>query len=970
MSIPKIQTALSAGEISPDLYGRVDLDKYARGCSTLRNFFVSYRGGASSRAGTKFVGQCKQPASSYPPVLIPFQFSVNQGIIIEAGQGYFRFAIDGAYVLETAKTITGITNANPGIITVSNNFADGDGIFIAGVDGITGLNGRTFIVANRTSGTITLQDPLTGADISTVSLGVYTGGGTAARIYTLATPYVASDLPLLKWAQSADVMSLTHPSYPPYDLERIADDNWTLTQTTFATGIGAPTTCSLFPNVSPGTASFYYDYVATAVSASGEESTASAVGECFIVNISSQAGTINATCTAVPGAVSYNFYRAIETYAAPPLPGSLSIFGYVGNSLTNAFSDSNITPDFTKVPPVHNNPFPGANAYPGCVSYFQERRFYANTNNNPDTYYASQPGAFTNMDSSIPVSDSDAITGTPWSQQVNGIQWMINMPGGLVILTGSGAWQLSGGGGGLSTSSAITPSNQVATPQAYNGVSPIIRPITINYDVLYVQEKGSKVRDLSYNFFVNIYTGTDMTVLSNHLFDNHTIVRWDWAEEPYKLVWAIRDDGILLCLTYLKEQDVYAWSRHDTNGLFQSVAVISEPPVNAPYFVVKRLIQNDGNPVWAYYLERMDNRLWNTIDDAWCVDCGLSYPQNEPSATLSASSAAGVPTLNQPTVLYGGANYGSQTYAQIIDATGTGANIALTISGGVITAAAVSGTLTGYTAPVIQVTDPSGLGGGAKISITVNNVSTLTASSGVFTGQPGFGAVGDVVNMGNGLMSVASRNSSASLTVNVLRPITQTVPNDPLNTPVPAIAGDWSIVNPVSTVSGLNHLEGMQVSCLADGVVVEPQTVANGSIILPEAAGNIVVGLGYTCQVQTLYLNIPGPVTDQGRRKTIYNVVARVSSTAGPFEIGTNQPDSSTQPGGAVVPWSNMSPVETPIVQQTPLQPFGLFTGDIFTDVFDQVGGDKGQVAIQQTKPLPMNLLAVIPWAEVGDQPA
>src|SRR6185312_3289065 len=187
-------------------------------------------------------------------------------------------------------------------------------------------------------------------------------------------------------------------------------------------------------------------------------------------------------------------------------------------------------------------------------------------------------------------------------------------PNGLVILTGLGAWQLNGG----AQQTAVTPADQDATPQAYNGCSPTVPPIQVNYDILYVQQKGSIVRDLAFNFFVNIFTGTDMTVLSNHLFTGHQILQWAYAEEPYKVIWCVRDDGMLLSFTYLKEQDVYAWARHDTNGLFQGVCSISEaatnatgsPLVNAVYYIVKRFV----NGQWVYYSERMDDRIWSILD--------------------------------------------------------------------------------------------------------------------------------------------------------------------------------------------------------------------------------------------------------------------------------------------------------------------------------------------------------------------
>jgi hypothetical protein len=972
---------------------------------------------------------------------------VTQGIVIEAGEQYFRFISDGGYITEAPQSITSITRANPGVVTIpSHGYPNGGEVFLSNLGGMIQASGRSYVVENVTTNTFSLVNPLTGAGVDTTNYTAYTSGGTSALLYAISTPYAAADLPQLKWAQSADVMSFTHPSYPPYDLARVTSTNWTLTKTAFGSSIAAP------PGWSASTASssgmFYYQFVATAVDGTtAEESQASPILTVQSVDISSQAGTISFTVDAVAGAGSYNFYAAPETFGAPGASGAL--FGFLGTSFGPSFTDNNIIPDYVVSPPLHDNPFatssliavnmtadgsgysstattavvhspigqdptltpvivsgavvwtvvnqggaglsggehviftdgtgggsgaaatltvgPAIGTYPSVVSYFQQRRIYGNTDNQPDTYFASQPGAFTNFDSSLPIQDADAIIGAPWSQQVNGIQWMINMPGGLVILTGLGAWQLSGAGSGLSTSAALTPSNQVANPQAYNGCSPTVPPIPINYDILYVQEKGSIVRDLSYNFFVNIYTGTDLTVLSNHLFDGYTIREWAWAEEPNKLLWTIRNDGILLCLTYLKEQDVYAWSRHDTNGQYISVCSVSEPPVNAPYFVTKRLIQNDGNPVWVYFQERMDNRLWANQESSWCVDAGLSYPQNAPNATLAVSSASGIPTLGQPSLVYGGSNYSSATFAEIIDETGVGAIPSVTVSGGVVTAVGVTGTLTGYTAPTFTIIDPTGAGGGAVVNIFTTNVTTISASTGVFSNTPGAGEAGDVVRMNGRTMAVTAYVNSTTLTANVLRNEAPTTPDDPLNTAIVAPGGSWTITAPTQTVYALNHLEGMLVSILADGVIVEPQIVVNGSVTLPEPASSIVIGLGFEAQLQTLYLDIQGGVTVQGRRKEIDSVVVRVDQTGFPFDVGVNQPDTSVQPGYVTVPWTNMTPVQGPPSSNNPLQPTDLFTGDIPMNVIDQLGGTNGQVAVQQLGPVPLTVLALMPWTRLGD---
>jgi hypothetical protein len=157
-----------------------------------------------------------------------------------------------------------------------------------------------------------------------------------------------------------------------------------------------------------------------------------------------------------------------------------------------------------------------------------------------------------------------------------------------------------------------------------------VQPIAINYHLLYVQQGGTVVRDLQYNLYANIYQGDDISALSTHLIIGYQITQWTWCEVPFKVVWAVRSDGVLLSLTFLKEQDVYGWARHDTQGSVVSVCSVSEPPNNSLYLVVKRTVQ--GNPV--YYVERMDDRIWSSAYGAWCVDCGLQRV-GPPTGTVS-----------------------------------------------------------------------------------------------------------------------------------------------------------------------------------------------------------------------------------------------------------------------------------------------------------------------------------------------
>lgn len=743
MTISTIQPAFSAGEIAPALYSRVDFSKYGLAATTLRNCAVNYRGGAYSRAGTRYILRSitDVQAGFAPPRLITFQFNVNQGYVLELGNAYMRFYTNGGVVVEFQAGIGAITQANPCVIDVPGasglGWVTGDWISITGVLGMQELNDRFFVITALGGDQYalnTLGNPA-GPPVDSTNFNAYVAGGLAARVYTLGTPWAANDVALLKFTQSADVMSFTHPSYPPIDLTRLATNVWTLSETDFVSQQAAPGEPAVFAttqpsqSTSPPTLPCAYAYVVTALNSAGQESVASPRADVVnSVDMAVTAGSIIISWGAPPNAVQYNVYRAPASYNSAP--GDLTdavavpagaVFSLIGTTFGLQFVDSNIVPDSSKTPPTHLNPFapgqvtgiqvtnggegyhfseavmitstgsgfsgelvvpeapvspnvfalqavnildagenyqptdtmeivgdgvgasvnvtigPTTGTYPGVVAYFQQRRVYANSNNQPDTYWMSKPGQFTNFDVSAISSASDAITGTPWAQQVNGIQWMIQMPGGLIVLTGKSAWQVAGEGGSALNPQPITPSSQQAQQQAFNGVSPIVPPIPVNFNILYVQEKGATVRDFIYNYFTNNWTGTDQTILSSHLFSGYDISQWAYCEEPNKIIWAVRCDGVLLSFTYMKEQEVYGWARHDTKGQFVSVTSVTEPPVDALYLIAKRP-WGDGE---AYVIERMDDRIWQTAEQPWCVDSGIQSQMFEPNVPITASSITG-----------------------------------------------------------------------------------------------------------------------------------------------------------------------------------------------------------------------------------------------------------------------------------------------------------------------------------------
>lgn len=598
--------------------------------------------------------------------------------------------------------------------------------------------------------------------------------------------------------------------------------------------------------------------------------------------------------------------------------------------------------------------------YPGVVTYFQQRRAYAYTLNNPDTYEMSQPGAYTNFDRRIPPIDTDAITGTPWGLKVDGIQWMVPMPGGLVVLTGQSAWQVTGGGGGSFNAVALTPSSQTAQQQAYNGISPTVPPIQILDDIVYVQAQNSNYQNIAYSINSNIYTGGYLTLNSSHLFTGYTTVQHCWCEEPFKILWSIRNDGILRSFTYLKPEQVAGWARHDTNGEFVTLCSVTEPPVDAPYFGVKRTI---GTNV-AYTIERMNNRRWASVEDVWAVDCGLALAQPASAANLTASSAGGLGAVTGGTIISGGTGYSASTTGVVVDdngeGDGTGAVVALTIVAGVITAIAVAPQGTGYTFPKLVITDPSNTGSGADVTLILDNSATFTADADVFA----VGDVGSVIRMGGGIATITAYTSPRIVTANITSPITQTQPNSGTpQTPKTQLSGNWTMTAPRTVITGLWDLIGATVTGLADGNPFDPQVVAaNGTITLGVAASQVTVGMYFRPQLQSIYLD-GGEPTIQGARKKAAAAIVRMQNSRG-IIAGSNQPDGSTLSPTQIAPeWKDMTEVPDvgPNFQRKPYNATAvpLVTGDI--RVVIQGGFDmKGQVALQQNYPLPMEILSVV----------
>jgi hypothetical protein len=206
---------------------------------------------------------------------------------------------------------------------------------------------------------------------------------------------------------------------------------------------------------------------------------------------------------------------------------------------------------------------------------------FANTPGAPQTEWASKTGDYHNFSRSSPLVPNDSIRQPLNARQINAIVELIPMDQ-LIALTSSSSWASPKRG------ESWTPTTIGYDPQSFDGAA-FLRAIQTGDSALFAQAGGTKVRDLKFKNEAGKFVGDELTVMARHLFDSeHVIVDMDYAKEPHGILWIVRSDGALIGLTYLPEQEVVGWHRHDTDGFFERVCVIPENGVDTPYFVVRR----------------------------------------------------------------------------------------------------------------------------------------------------------------------------------------------------------------------------------------------------------------------------------------------------------------------------------------------------------------------------------------------
>jgi hypothetical protein len=426
--------------------------------------------------------------------------------------------------------------------------------------------------------------------------------------YEISTPYLTTELFDIKFAQSADVMYITHPNHQTRKLSRTGHTSWSLTAVEFTNGPFLDTNFST-TTLTPASAG-----VGTGVNVTASAVTGINGGSGFLttdvgrqIRIGDGYGIITARTNTTVVVVTVN----------------------------TAFANANANTDWSL------GAFSTTTGFPSCVSFFEQRLVFAASINNPQTVYFSKSGDYENMDANIggTIADDDAIIYTIASNQVNAIRFLTSART-LIIGTAGGEFVVSGGG----DNNSVTPTNIMIKKQSNHGAANV-DAISVGNATLFLQRAKRKIRELAYNFDVDGYIAPDLTILAEHITEGN-IVEMAYQEEPLAIIWCVRGDGQLIALTYQREQEVVAWHRHIIGGSFgtgnavvESVAVIpTEDSEYELYMIVKRTI-NGATTRYVEHLQtfdfdQTDNTSFNYLDS----QLGLSNPQTTLTAGINATA--------------------------------------------------------------------------------------------------------------------------------------------------------------------------------------------------------------------------------------------------------------------------------------------------------------------------------------------
>lgn len=431
----------------------------------------------------------------------------------------------------------------------------------------------------------------------------YTNGGqllSGGSPYEVVTPYTEADLPNLYFAQSADVLYIAHPSYPPATLSRQGATSWTYAAITFTDGPYLTT-----------------NYTTTTATASG---TAGSVTVTFssVTGVNGGAGFTSA---------DIGRFLRIKSLAV----WQWGIITAVGSTTSVTWSIQPPPNNQTGTPTAAATTFwrlgeyCSANGYPAVVTFHEDRLVFGGSTAFPQRIDASNTSDYlnfmpTNYDGTIVASNAYSFSLN--SSDVNALRWISSDEKGILAGTSGNEWVIRAD----SSSAAISPLNAKAVLSTGFG-SAAVQPIRVGKKTLYVQRTARKLRELEYQFGNDGFVSSDISILAEHMTQSG-LKQIAVQRVPWSVLWAVRTDGVLVGITYDRDQDVIGWHKHTLGGTGVSVeSVASIPSVSGAYDDVWLVVKRTVNGATFRSVELM-SKFWehtDSVTDACYTDCGSTY---------------------------------------------------------------------------------------------------------------------------------------------------------------------------------------------------------------------------------------------------------------------------------------------------------------------------------------------------------
>ena len=606
-----LQSSFTAGEISPEVANRVDLDKYNSAVLRAKNCNIKPYGPIYKRPGLRYIARTKY--SDKKAILVPFNgATANEDYLLEIGHEYIRVYKNGEYLgveLTTPYTESDLTNLR---FTQS-----ADTLFIASGDyPVKKLVRYSDLSWGFSDFTISDQyydiSIIESDEDNTITPSGTSGNVTLTSRDDLFTANMVGTNILLKQEVPTQEVSTSNGTTDSI----YAGEGWKVI--THGTWSGTVTVQRSTDN---STWETYRQY--TGKNDFNPSESGSVSEGCYLrVVCSITSGTCEASLSRLP-------------YSQE---GTAQITGYTNeNSVTASVIKAFGTTSPTKVYSfgVWSPKF----GYPKTIAFFQDRLCFGGSKAQPYMLWMSRSGDYGNFSvekASGTVTDDSAVAAGLLSRKQFQIKHLLASTD-LVILTAGNEWIISG-------SEVVTPSNINAKMQTTRGCSDV-EPVTVGGRIVFVQGRGSTVRDMGYSFETDSYGGNELTLLAKHIIQGIQITDFAYKQEPDSTLYMVRSDGTIACLAYIYDQKVYAWSTIETEGEIEAVSVIQEGDEDSVYVVVKRIV----NGAVVRNIECFNNND-NTCTDPDCyimLDCAtkITSAEDNPSSAFNVPSLAGL-TIN------------------------------------------------------------------------------------------------------------------------------------------------------------------------------------------------------------------------------------------------------------------------------------------------------------------------------------